>query len=94
MELVEPGDVERANEFTNRVVLLLKHDWERAKREASLWRQCCEEEPQRMTLPDLRAARDPNDFYHIKRNGWLVLITVVAIFALLVGIVLICRFGL
>lgn len=48
LKLIAPYGITRAEEFSNRVQLLLKHDWERAKREASLRRWLCEREPQRV----------------------------------------------
>ena len=43
--LITPNGADKADEFNCRVALLLKHDWERAKREASLWRRLWEKEP-------------------------------------------------
>jgi hypothetical protein len=40
--------------FTDRVSLLLKHDWERAKREASLWRRILQREPSRFTFREFQ----------------------------------------
>ena len=54
LRLIAPGNANRADEFTQRVALLLKHDWERAKREASLWRRLWEKPPRRVALEDYR----------------------------------------
>jgi hypothetical protein len=54
LTLIAQDSRERAEEFTQRVGLLLKHDWERAKREASLWRRLCEKEPRRVTFEVFR----------------------------------------
>jgi hypothetical protein len=41
LALVAPDNASRVEELTQRVALLLKHDWERAKYEASLYRWVC-----------------------------------------------------
>jgi hypothetical protein len=56
LELVAP-DVSRADEFNQRVSLLLKHDWERAKRDASLWRLVCKTPPARVRFQDYQPGR-------------------------------------
>ena len=43
-----------SEEFTQRLALLLKHDWERAKYEASLWRWLSERSPDRVQFADYR----------------------------------------
>ncbi len=52
LRLIASDGICRADEFTQRVALLLKHDWERAKREASLWRRACEKPPLRVGFED------------------------------------------
>jgi hypothetical protein len=48
LELIRVDGAGSADEFIQRVALLLKHDWERAKREASLLRWLHEREPDRL----------------------------------------------
>jgi hypothetical protein len=48
LALIAQNGVGGAEEFVQRVTLLLKHDWERAKREASLWRRLWERKPARV----------------------------------------------
>jgi hypothetical protein len=67
----------KAEEFSDRVRLLLKHDWERAKREASLLRWLCEREPQRVTYEKFK----PGGEYDYRERRWFVL------FAALLGVV-------
>jgi len=50
LQLIAAGNAGRADEFTQRVALLLKYDWERAKREASIWRWLCERKPDRVAF--------------------------------------------
>jgi DNA-binding PucR family transcriptional regulator len=47
LTLIASSDATRADEFNQRVMLLLKHDWERAKRDGSLWRLVFKTEPTR-----------------------------------------------
>jgi hypothetical protein len=54
LELVESGNAAHAEEFNQRISLLLKRDWERAKRDASLWRLTCEKEPDRVRFEAYR----------------------------------------
>jgi hypothetical protein len=54
LQLISGNNADKADEFTTRVALLLKHDWERAKREASLWRWLLEEQPVRVAFKDYR----------------------------------------
>ncbi|WP_316214147.1 hypothetical protein [Bradyrhizobium sp. SZCCHNR2032] len=48
LSLIVPEHANRSEELTQRVSLLLKHDWERAKYESSLWRRLWEEPPERV----------------------------------------------
>lgn len=54
LTLVAAGDNARAEEFTQRIALLLKHDWERAKRDANLLQWLCEREPDRVQFHNYR----------------------------------------
>lgn len=63
--IIAPTKVERSDEFVVRVALLLKHDWERAKREASLWRRLSEQEPQRVSFEHFRSGDGHN--YSLRR---------------------------
>ena len=82
-------DGRTAEEFGDRVRLLLKHDWERAKREASLLRWLCEREPQRVTYEkfqpgvehDYRQNRSPLALF-----GALFLVGVVGVELLFGGV--------
>jgi hypothetical protein len=67
LELVAPGNAARADEFNQRVSLLLKHDWERAKRDASLWRLACEKEPDPVRFEAYR----PGERYDYTKWRWL-----------------------
>jgi Flp pilus assembly protein TadD len=58
VQLIQEGNADRANEFTQRLALLLKHDWERAKREASLWRRLWERPPARIRFEDYTPGRE------------------------------------
>jgi hypothetical protein len=62
--LIAPNGADKADEFTQRVALLLKHDWERAKREASLWRRLWEKEPGPVSFEHFRPGCK-----HNYRNG-------------------------
>jgi hypothetical protein len=48
LQLIDASNASRAHEFTQRVALLLKHDWERAKYEASLLWGLCKKKPERV----------------------------------------------
>lgn len=48
LALISVNNKEKANEFTRRVALLLKHDWERAKHEASFLKKLCTNPPKRV----------------------------------------------
>jgi hypothetical protein len=54
LQLIAKSGADRADEFTQRVALLLKHDWERAKREASFWRWLFERPPARIRFEDYK----------------------------------------
>jgi hypothetical protein len=54
LQILAAGDNARADEFTIRIALLLKHDWERAKFEANLWRRLRQKTPQRVAFKDYK----------------------------------------
>lgn len=66
LQLIMAGDVSRAAEFTQRVVLLLKHDWERAKHEASFRRWLLEQRPVRVRFEEFEPGREHD--YHAWRG--------------------------
>jgi hypothetical protein len=58
LALVAPSDdATRADEFNQRVCLLLKHDWERAKRDANLLLWLCTTPPVRLRFQDYQPGR-------------------------------------
>jgi hypothetical protein len=63
LQLIDASNVSpsRADEFRQRVALLLKHDWERAKHEANLMRKLCKEPPLRVRFENYRP-RDEHEF--------------------------------
>jgi hypothetical protein len=65
LSLVAPDNADRIDEFTERVALLLKHDWERAKYEASLCRRLWQKCPERLAFEDYEPGRKHD--YHIWR---------------------------
>jgi hypothetical protein len=65
LALIAPENAGRVEEFTQRVALLLKHDWERAKYEASLWRRLWEKSPNRLAFEDFEPGREHD--YRIRR---------------------------
>lgn len=66
LALITAAHATPPNEFAQRVALLLKHDWERAKRKASLWRRLWEQPPARVPF----AAFQPG-VEHQYRRAWL-----------------------
>lgn len=52
--ILSENNKDRVDEFSARVTLLLKHDWERAKRDASLWRKFWEKPPARVRFEEWR----------------------------------------
>jgi hypothetical protein len=68
LTLVAPGDAVRADGFNQRVALLLKHDWQRARREANLWILLLTMPPERVRLEDFR----PGDAHNYTRWRWFV----------------------
>ncbi len=66
LRLISKRDPARAEEFIQRVALLLKHDWERAKREASLWRSITERPPARVRFENYT----PGDEYKYPKCWW------------------------
>jgi hypothetical protein len=77
LKLIAPGGC--AKEFSDSVQLLLKHDWERAKREASLLRRLCEREPRRVKVETFKPG-DRHDYRDYRERGWFL-------FAALLGVV-------
>jgi hypothetical protein len=67
LALIAPDNTGRVEELTQRVALLLKHDWERAKYEASLYRWLCEKSPERVAFEDYEPGREHD--YH-RRRFW------------------------
>jgi len=61
LQIIAVNGATRANEFTQRVALLLKHDWERAKRDASLWRWLWQKPPERVAFEDYEPGT-PHDY--------------------------------
>jgi hypothetical protein len=57
LAVINVEQFDRQIEFDQRVALLLKHDWERAKREASLWKRVSERSPRRMAFEDFVPGR-------------------------------------
>ena len=55
----------QAREFIDRISLLLKHDWERAKREASLYLRILQKEPRRVTYEEF-----VNDPINVRYEVW------------------------
>lgn len=55
-----------ANNFIQRITLLLKHDWERSKRDTNLWRQYLERRPDRVKFENY--SRGDNHRYRILRS--------------------------
>jgi hypothetical protein len=65
LALIARENAGRVEELTQRVALLLKHDWERAKYEASLWRWLWEKSPTRLAFEDYVPGREHD--YRIRR---------------------------
>src|SRR5208337_1634887 len=68
LTLIAPNQTGGTEEFTQRLALLLKHDWERAKYEASLWQRLSQRPPVRVRFADCR----PGDehAYRVSRRFW------------------------
>ncbi len=58
LALIAPNNGARVEELTQRVALLLKHDWERAKYEASLYRRLRDKPPERLAFEDFIPGRE------------------------------------
>jgi hypothetical protein len=54
LDLVASNDAHRADEFIQRVSLLLKHDWERTTWESNLWLWASLKEPEPVEFHDFR----------------------------------------
>jgi hypothetical protein len=67
LALIAPGDAARADEFNQRVALLLKHDWERAKRDANLLLWLRTTPPARVKFRDYR----PGDNHNYRRPWFM-----------------------
>ena len=65
-DAAQPDPQAQTLEFTDRVSLLLKHDWERAKRETSLFRRLMYRESRRVTFDEFR--RNPLAVEYIVRR--------------------------
>jgi hypothetical protein len=50
LDIISDGNPDRADEFSIHISLLLKHDWERAKYEASIWRWVYNRPPERCSF--------------------------------------------
>jgi len=50
LQTIDVTNTDWADEFIQRIALLLKHDWERAKHEASLAHRLCDREPTRVAF--------------------------------------------
>jgi hypothetical protein len=57
LALISLDNAGRVEELTQRVSLLLKHDWERAKYEASLYRWLWEKPPERVAFEGYEPGR-------------------------------------
>jgi hypothetical protein len=57
LELIDAKNGSHGNEFTQRVALLLKHDWERARHEANLWLWMCCRYPTRAEFEEFRRGK-------------------------------------
>jgi hypothetical protein len=77
LALIVPGDSTRADEFNQRVALLLKHDWERARREANLWLLMFTVEPKRLRFQKFRPGK-PHSY-----RRWAVLRVIIFIIVVL-----------
>lgn len=66
IDLLAAGDSGRSDEFSRRAALLLKHDWERAKRETNLWLLLFTATPERVKFKDYR----PGDSHTYTRWRW------------------------
>jgi len=66
LQIVAACDPARADEFTRRIALLLKHDWERAKHESSIWRSLLQKTPERVAYKNYKPGV-PHD-YHVWRE--------------------------
>jgi hypothetical protein len=60
LSLITADNAGRVEELTQRVSLLLKHDWERAKYEASLYRRLLEKPPERVAFENYDPGRPRN----------------------------------
>jgi hypothetical protein len=70
LSLIAPDNAGRVEELTQRVSLLLKHDWERAKYEASLYRRLLEKPPERLAFEDYEPGRQ-HDYRKRRWKRWL-----------------------
>lgn len=68
LALVAQGDAVRADEFNQRIALLLKHDWERARREGNLWLLGLTKAPRRVSFQNFRTGH-PHSY---RRWRWFV----------------------
>jgi hypothetical protein len=86
LQLIDVNHTTHADEFTLRVALLLKHDWERAKREANIWlllltRQAPRADFDRDAFEKHKA--QPKHNYRVWRIGLMVVIVAIVVVVLL-----------
>jgi len=77
LQLIAQDGTQRAEEFIERVELLLKFDWERAKRDASLWRRLFYRTPKRVRHECFR--RGDRSVYRRFRTGAAIIVIVIGI---------------
>jgi hypothetical protein len=85
LQLIHVNHTAQADEFTLRVALLLKHDWERAKREASIWRLLLTRQARRADFDRDAFEKhkvQPKHNYRVLRIGLMVVIVVVGLLCL------------
>jgi hypothetical protein len=58
LNIIMTGDAGRAAEFMERIALLLKRDWERAKYETSFWRWLWKKRPMQVRHEDYALSRE------------------------------------
>jgi hypothetical protein len=76
LHLIAQDSIHRAEEFIERLELLLKFDWERAKRDASLWRRLFYRTPRRVRHERFR--RGDGAVYRRFRTGAAIVVIGIA----------------
>jgi|ERR1700730_5097726 len=91
LQLIDASNASRADEFRQRVALLLKHDWERAKHEANLMRKLCEEPPLRVRFENYRP-KDEHE-YRVRRSrcGYALALLLYVLIGVGIGYILFSR---